>query len=645
MGHGGGYQTLLPYMDRPADTRAGCKHRCTDAAMEYFKSEVMELTLSYSGQEISITATDASFVNDRQKAVIDAYKAMETSNSFGIGTNGEVTAVSFGLYAAEDITALDGSKIPADGLVEIAFADEDGHVVFTSDLPFGEYYAKELSTAPRYEKDANVYPLSFQYTDQMMTTQHVRLNDGEWIVNELLVGRVEGIKVDETDKPLANAVFGLFPKETEEFTIDEAILTTVSDEDGQFIFEEIPLGDYVVVEIAAPQAYVLSDARHYISLTYDGQVIGLKVINYPITGSIELLKFDADYPESHLTGAEFQLYTDSNGDGVFDEAQDAFVGFIPEVNTGVYRVDELPYGSYFVKESKAPTGFLLDENVYAVSIRTHDETVEVENEPGIGFMNVPMKGSVIVYKTDKNTGEKLVGAGFQLFDADGKMILEGLTGKDGTMTFGGLRFGKYSIREYIAPEGYVLDDTPLTFEITENGQELSFDMENLRIKGKFVISKADADDEHLLPNAGFRIYDVEGKVVKEGRTNDKGICGFELDFGKYYYQEFDAPKGYEIDDTKYEFSIREDGKVVSVVMPNKKTPSATPTPSPTPKPTPKPTASPAPKGPTVKTDAPKTGDHANVELWSLIAAAAALGGVTVLGVSFRKKNSKPKKDK
>ena len=129
--------------------------------------EVMEVTLSYAGQEVSITATDASFVNDRQKVEIDAYKAMETSNSFGIGMNGEVTAVSFGLYAAEAITALDGTEIPADGLIEIAFADAEGHIVFTSDLPFGDYYAKELSTAPHYEKDESTYALSFEYTDQM----------------------------------------------------------------------------------------------------------------------------------------------------------------------------------------------------------------------------------------------------------------------------------------------------------------------------------------------------------------------------------------------------------------------------------------------------------------------------------------------
>ena len=215
------------------------------------------------------------------------------------------------------------------------------------------------------------------------------------------------------------------------------------------------------------------------------------------------------------------------------------------------------------------------------------------------------------------------------------------------VSFENLRYGAYSIREYAAPEGYVLDDTPLRFEITEQGQSLSFDMENLRILGKFRITKADADDEHLLPDTEFKIYDVEGKMVKEGKTDAKGICEFELPFGKYYYQETKAPAGYLIDDTKYEFSIREDGSVVSVVMLNEKeepeptpTPKPTSTPAPTPKPTSKPTPTPAPtakpstdqKGPTVKTDSPKTGDTSNVKLWTAVAALAGAGGLTVLGL-------------
>ena len=116
--------------------------------------------------------------------------------------------------------------------------------------------------------------------------------------------------------------------------------------------------------------------------------------------------------------------------------------------------------------------------------------------------------------------------------------------------------------------------------------------------------------------------------MKEGYTDNKGICEFELEFGKYYYQEFDAPDGYQIDDTKYEFSIKENGEVVSVVMTNKKEPAEPTKPTETPK--------------TEKTDSPKTGDDSNIDLWTAVAALAAAGGFAALGFYFR--NQKKRKD-
>lgn len=192
------------------------------------------------------------------------------------------------------------------------------------------------------------------------------------------------------------------------------------------------------------------------------------------------------------------------------------------------------------------------------------------------------------------------------------------------MTFE-LRYGEYTVAEYEAPEGYVLDDTPYAFSITEDGQTLSVDMSNTKITGKLVISKVDADTQKLLPDAGFRIYAADGKtVLMEGRTDKKGVCEFELEFGKYFYQEFDAPDGYKIDDTKYEFSITEDGKIISVVMTNQaEEKKEDPKPTETPKPDdPKPTKP--------STDGPKTGDDADFSKWIGI-AAVGLAAVCVGG--------------
>lgn len=603
------------------------------------EAQLVELT--YAGQEVSVTSASTGFVNNRQKLQLSAEKAMEQNETYGIGMNGEITAVSFGLYAKNDITAADGSVIPADGLMEIAFADEAGNITFKSDLPFGSYYVKELTTDPHYSLNETVYEVEFSYCGQETEVQTVDLSGGS-IENIIKYGRIEGYKINDVvadgeEYGLAGAVFGIFAEGTMELDEAHTITTVISGEDGYFAFENVPYGDYLVVELKAPENYVLSDARHFVSITYAGQVIGLKVINYPIIGSVELTKVDKDYPENHLAGAEFAVYKDVNHDGALDNA-DALIGTMKEYENGVYRMDGLRSGLYIVKETKAPEGFLMDENSYAFSITEDGQVAVIENKAGVGFADQVIMGQITISKTDKATGAKLVGAGFRVCDKDGKTVAEGKTGKDGTVSFA-LRYGEYTVFEYEAPEGFVLDDTPYSFTIHENGQKLSVDMSNTKITGKLVISKVDAKTEKLLPDAGFRIYASDGKtVVKEGRTDKKGVCEFTLEFGKYYYQEFDAPDGYKIDDTKYPFSITEDGKVVSVVMTNQKEEKGK-DPEPTPTPTP------APKTPSK--DGPKTGDDATVGKWAAIAAialaAAGVGGYCLY--STGKQDDKKKKKK
>ena len=216
------------------------------------------------------------------------------------------------------------------------------------------------------------------------------------------------------------------------------------------------------------------------------------------------------------------------------------------------------------------------------------------------------------------------------------MVTEGHTGEDGTVSFE-LRYGEYTVAEFEAPEGYVLDEAPYAFEVTEHGQEISIDMANTKIKGKIVISKVDADTEELLPDAGFRIYDVNGEVIREGRTDKDGNVEFDLEFGTYYYQEFDAPEGYEVNDEKYEFTITEDGQVVSVIMTNKAIPEEAPE---EPKEEPKEeTSTETPKTPT-STEGPKTGDDANVALWAVLAGVAAVTGIGLSAISVVNKKRK-----
>lgn len=196
--------------------------------------------LVYAGQEIEITETAASFCNDRQKARISLSKVLEQNKQFGIGMNNELSAVTFGFYAAEELTAADGSVIPADGLIEILSLDENGKAVLKSDVPFGSYYVKEISTDSHYMLSEEKYPVTFAYAGQDTAVVKIAVNDGNAVENKLIYGSVSGKKVDENGDSLGGALIGLFRTDDGEFTKENALMTTASAEDGSFSFENIP---------------------------------------------------------------------------------------------------------------------------------------------------------------------------------------------------------------------------------------------------------------------------------------------------------------------------------------------------------------------------------------------------------------------
>ena len=197
-------------------------------------TEIHTAELVYAGQEVEITETAADFCNERQKAAVSLDKVLEQDERFGIGKNGELSAVTFGLFAAEELTAADGSIIPADGLLEIVSMDENGHAVCKTDLPFGSYYLKELSTDGHYILSDEKYPIVFEYAGQDTALVDIKANDGTPIENKLFYGEIHGLKKDEDGSGLAGALIGLFRADYTEFTTENAILTSISAEDGSF---------------------------------------------------------------------------------------------------------------------------------------------------------------------------------------------------------------------------------------------------------------------------------------------------------------------------------------------------------------------------------------------------------------------------
>ena len=415
--------------------------------------EVHSVELVYAGQNVDVTETATSFYNERQRVEIDLIKSLAIDEAYGIGKNGEIFDVTFGLYAAEELTAADEKTIPADGLIEVISLDESGHGKAISDLPMGSYYVQEISTNSAYIVSDAKYPVIFEYAGQDTETVRITANEGEAITNDIIYGSVSGKKSDEDGKALGGAVIGIFKTGTTEFTKENAIAATTSKDDGSFSFAKVPYGTWIIREIESPKGYVLSEEEIAVTIGKVNEVVEIELVNYFIKGNIALTKVDEDYPDNKLSGAVFEVYSDTNGDGKLDK-DDTLLGEMKELDGGVYQMSELRYGKYLVKETKAPTGFVLDENVYAVSVEENGKTYTVENKAGVGFINAAQKGSLKIVKTSSDG--KVEGFSFRVTGVDYDQTFK--TDKNGEIVIEGLRIGDYTVSEVSdkASAGYIL---------------------------------------------------------------------------------------------------------------------------------------------------------------------------------------------
>lgn len=244
-------------------------------------NEQYDVELTYAGQNVSVTSTALSVYNDRQKVSVSLLKELSKDERFKLGMNDEILSVQFGIYADEDITAAYGTVIPKDGLITYGNCDENGKLTFNCDLPIGfKWYAKEIATDKHYILSDTKYEFTTEYQGQDVETINIDLNNGEPIVNDLIYGTIKGLKINrETEKAIKGALFGLFKSDTTEYTETNAILTAESDENGIFVFDNIPFGDYVIKELKPAENYLPSDDIHHITVTDNEQIIEITAVN------------------------------------------------------------------------------------------------------------------------------------------------------------------------------------------------------------------------------------------------------------------------------------------------------------------------------------------------------------------------------
>ncbi len=305
------------------------------APFGYVKNpEIQAVELTYAGQEIEVRDTiGTSFVNDYQGIEISLEKFMESDEKYEISAGNSYKNVRFGLFADEEIVAADGTSIPENGLIAEVSPSEDMKAVFAKKLPFARYYVQEISTDEHYVLNDEKYLVNFEYMGQEMTT--VSVNCGQFD-NLLKRGKVEGMKTNESDEPLENALFGLFNADCTEFTADNAILTAKSDKQGKFEFTEVPYGEYIVREISAPTGYILSGENYPVTISENGEIIEISAENKPIT--VEISKQDIHGNE--LIGAEMELIN-SDGETVEKWTSDGENHVISGLSIGKYVLKEI----------------------------------------------------------------------------------------------------------------------------------------------------------------------------------------------------------------------------------------------------------------------------------------------------------------
>ena len=421
-------------------------------------------------------------------------------------------------------------------------SNKDGKVSL-KDLEYGKYQIKEVKTIEGYV--LNEKPINFEIKENGKT---VKLE----MTNKMIRGNVEVIKIDSEklfNMPLKDAEFTIYDKDGKEV---DKLVTNIF---GHVKSKDLLYGSFTMKETKAPEGYKPSDTVYEINISQDGQIVKFNIENNVKKGKVEVIKKD-NKTNANLEGAEFTIY---------DKDHKEVEKLVTDKNG--YDSKDLRYGSYTMQETKAPIGYVLSDKVYEINIDKDGKLVTFE------IPNTMIEGEVDFSKTDVSTGETIEGAKIEITgisETNKDTKIEFISSKEGNKFK--VPYGKYEIREKVAPNGYVLSEEVGTFEIKENGEVVKAELKNKRIEGVLEFEKTDVSTGEVIEGANIKIECIEGfdkgKVIEF--TSSKEGNKFPLQYGKYRITETMAPKGYIKTDEVGEFEIKEDGQIVKAQLKNQK---------------------------------------------------------------------------
>lgn len=358
------------------------------------------------------------------------------------------------------------------------------------------------------------------------------------------LGKIELIKVDQDEEPVVGAKFAL--KDFEGNVLGEVETGT----DGKVMFYNVPVGDYILEEISAPEGYAIKDKSQNVTVV-GGETTTVKFINERLTGKLVITKVDdANKPLANVT---FEIYDEE--------------GYVMDTITtdenGKASSKNLDYGTYYFKEISAPEGYIMDETLYRFKLDEENRTFYTT------VTNERYKGSLLIVKTDEDN-TPIKGVKFNILDENKEIITTIETNDKGLAGVQNLPLGTYYYQEIEAPDNVIIDNGVYEFKLETKDQIVRKDIVNEKVKGSLKITKVD-DEDKVIAGVKFNVLDENKNVVDEIVTNENGIAvSKELTPGTYYYKEVEVPDGYVLDGEEHKFEITNDVTLVAVEVVNEK---------------------------------------------------------------------------
>ena len=419
-----------------------------------------------------------------------------------VGVEYRMTGILMDKATGKPFLDFDGNEVTAEATFTPADADGTVELTFTFDsrqldedtklVVFDELYRADTLLAVHKDIDAEDQTVEIR-VPKIGTTATFEDGEKEIIANEEIT-IIDSVAYSDLKPGKEYTVSGvLMDKETGKAFLDingeevRASTTFVPEEptgtvDVLFKFNAVFVQDKTDIVVFEDLYHKGIQLATHAEINDEGQTVTVN----PLHGSIMTTKVNADDPTDKISGATFGVYSDADGDGIFNAKTDKLVGTLQEGDTGVYTLGSLPYGKFFLHEDKAPEGFVQDNIYYPFEIKEDGQIVNFETVPGKDFPNKPIKGTVTTTKVDAtNPQHKLSGAVFEIYrDADGDgRYTEGVDTLIGRMdeietgfySLSNLVYGKYLIYEAQAPANFVRDTIYYPFSITEDGQTVTFE--------------------------------------------------------------------------------------------------------------------------------------------------------------------------